>query len=81
MSTSKSSDKESAENSPESVTVLIKDIGDTTWRMFLPSIGLTLGGIAIDRMFGSKPFGMIVGIVLGSLIAALLVRTQLRKVK
>lgn len=59
------------------VTSIVTTIGDTTWRMFVPTIGLLLIGRAVDDEFGIKPLGMILGIVAGSIIAAILVMRQL----
>lgn len=53
-------------------------IGDTTWRLFVPSVGLMLGGLWFDQTFGTKPWLMIAGLVLGSVIAILLVKQQLK---
>jgi hypothetical protein len=61
------------------VVLLLGTIGDTTWRMFVPTIGLLLIGDWLDRTFNTKPILIITGIVLGSIIAGLLVRNQLRK--
>lgn len=52
-------------------------IGDTTWRLFVPSVGLMLVGIWLDQVLGTKPWLMIAGLVLGSVIAILLVKKQL----
>ena len=52
---------------------------DTTWRMFLPIIGGTVAGIWADHTLGSKPWATIAGTAVGVVIAALLVRLQLKK--
>lgn len=61
----------------EHTGVMLATIGDTTWRMFIPSIGLTLLGVWADGQLGAKPWLMIIGIVLGFLGAFLLVKKQL----
>lgn len=66
---------------PSTVILLLSTIGDTTWRMFVPTIGLFLIGFWVDGQFGTKPWAEIAGILLGSLLAGLLVRNQLRNVK
>jgi hypothetical protein len=58
-------------------TSLIFDMADTTWRMFVPTVGLLLIGRAVDRHFGTKPWYMFAGITLGVVIATLLVKRQL----
>jgi len=63
------------------VVLLLGTIGDTTWRMFIPTIGLTLLGVYGDNTFTTKPWLTIVGIITGTVFAGLLVRNQLRNVK
>jgi ATP synthase protein I len=67
---------------PDSSTVilLMLTIADTTWRLFIPSVGLTIAGLLADKHFGTTPWIMILGIVLGVTIALLLVRSQMKKV-
>lgn len=55
-------------------------IADTTWRMFVPSIGLTLLGIWCDNKWQTTPWLMFAGIILGLLLAALAVWLQYRKI-
>lgn len=77
----KNSDDKPTPPDRSTVILLIGIAGDTTWRMFVPIIGLAAGGIWGDRTFGTKPVLTIIGISLGVVIAALLVRQQLQKVK
>lgn len=83
MSTSsdKSGDSPTPPNSHEASTVilLLGIAGDTTWRMFVPVIGLAALGVWGDRSFDTKPWLTIAGLVAGTIIAALLIRQQLRK--
>lgn len=67
---------------PNSTTVvlLFGTLADTTWRMFVPTLGLTFGGVYLDRIIGTKPLLTIVGIVLGCIIAGYLIKRQFRKV-
>lgn len=58
---------------------LIASMADTTWRMFVPTIGLLVAGNALDGRFSSKPWLMLTGATVGGLIAAYLVKIQLRK--
>jgi hypothetical protein len=68
---------------PDSSTVilLLLTLADTTWRLFVPSVGLTIAGLLLDKQFGTKPWLMITGVILGVLIAILLIRMQLKKVE
>ena len=65
----------------DTVRVLLGTIGDTTWRMFVPSVGLTLVGVWLDTTYGTKPWLMAAGIVLGFMGAFLLVRRQIYGIK
>lgn len=59
---------------------LIASMADTTWRMFLPTIGLLLVGDALDSQLSTKPWLMLLGALIGGLIAVWLIRKQLRRV-
>lgn len=61
--------------------LMMGTIGDTTWRMFVPSVGLTLLGVWLDKQWSTKPWLMFVGILLGCVGAILLVWAQLRGLK
>lgn len=58
---------------------LILSMADTTWRMFVPTLPLIILGDYLDGQFNSRPWLMLTGAVVGGLIAAWLVRAQLRK--
>lgn len=62
------------------VLLLLGTIGDTTWRMFVPIVGLLMLGVWIDTTYGTLPFGIIILTLVGIYIAAVLVRNQLRNV-
>lgn len=64
-----------------SAMVIISTIGDTTWRMFIPSIGCTILGVMADRQFDTKPWFTITGVSIGVIIAAYLVHKQIVKVQ
>jgi F0F1-type ATP synthase assembly protein I len=68
-----------SKSSEPSAVVLLAAIADTTWRMFVPIIGLLLVGRYIDQIYNSKPLGMIIGVVLGTLITGLLIGRLLKK--
>jgi hypothetical protein len=61
------------------VVFLLGTMADTTWRMFVPIIGLTLLGLYIDKQLHTVPWLMIVGIIGGVVIAGLLIRNQIKK--
>ena len=60
-------------------TSLILDMADTTWRMFIPTVGLLMAGRVADRHLGTKPWLMLAGLAVGAFIATLLVKRQLSR--
>lgn len=62
-----------------SKAVILLTMADTTWRMFIPSIGFTLLGIWCDNRWQTTPWLMFAGIILGMTIAALAVKLQYKK--
>ena len=58
---------------------LIASMADTTWRMFVPTLPLIIAGDYIDKQLATKPWFMLLGAVIGALIAACLRRAQLRR--
>ena len=63
-----------------STAVLVfADIADTTWRLFVPIVGLLLPGRYADVHWGTKPWLMLAGAVLGSVVAGLLIKQQLTR--
>ncbi|HEX7483604.1 MAG TPA: AtpZ/AtpI family protein [Candidatus Saccharimonadales bacterium] len=67
--------------STSTVVILLTTIADTTWRMFIPTIGLTILGLMADKWLQTTPWIMVVGIILGAYLAYVLVRNQIRKVR
>ncbi|HJQ08708.1 MAG TPA: AtpZ/AtpI family protein [Candidatus Saccharimonadales bacterium] len=55
------------------------DFLDTTWRIAVPVVALTLLGIFIDRRFDTAPGITLVMAVTGFVIAGLLVKRQLSR--
>lgn len=79
LPTARASDAIETEKSSElSSFQLIASMADTTWRMFVPTIGLLLVGNALDGNYKTKPWLMLLGAAVGGLIATHLVRRQLR---
>ena len=79
VSDGQKNDQKSAE--PEALGVVLATIGDTTWRMFVPSVGLTLLGVWADSQLQTKPWLMVAGIALGCFGAFLLVKKQISVIK
>lgn len=61
--------------------MLLVTIADTTWRMFIPTIGFTFAGVALDNIFLTKPWLTVVGVVVGAVAALVLVTRQLSAVR
>lgn len=59
------------------VLAVLTDMADTTWRVFVPCLGLLLLGRYLDVRFGTFPGLMLAGTALGALIAWRLIRRQL----
>lgn len=61
-------------------TVILMTIADTSWRMFVPSFGGTLLGVWLDGTFGTSPWLLFLGIIVGILVAVTAVILQLKKI-
>jgi hypothetical protein len=82
MSTSQNKrDETPAPPDKSTVLFLLGTMADTTWRMFVPIIGLAIAGVALDVNLHTKPWLTIIGIVLGIAIASVLVLRQVKRVK
>lgn len=79
---SKASDSKDKTPTPRqafAVILLLGDIADTTWRMFVPTVGGMSAGYFADQVYGTKPWLFVAGLVLGTVVAGLLVTLQLKK--
>lgn len=74
-------DKSPTPPDKSTVVLLLGDIGDTTWRMFVPTIGFTILGLLADKALHTTPWIMVGGIIIGAYLAYVLVRRQMKKVK
>ena len=61
--------------------ILARTMIGTMWRMFLPTIGLTLLGLWLDNVSGMKMRWLLAGIVSGAIISVILVALQIDKIK
>ena len=61
--------------------ILARTMIGTMWRMFLPTIGLTLLGLWLDNVSGMKMRWLLAGIVSGAIISVTLVALQIAKIK
>lgn len=82
MSTSPSKRDEATEPPAKStVILLLVDIADTTWRMFVPPIVGGLLGWWADSTWHLFPWLTLVGLALGCVVTAVFIRNLLKKVK
>ena len=61
--------------------ILARTMIGTMWRMFLPTIGLTLLGLWLDNASGMKMRWLLAGIISGTIISVILVALQIAKIK
>ena len=61
--------------------ILARTMVGTMWRMFLPTIGLTLLGLWLDNVSGMKMRWLLAGIISGAIISVILVALQIAKIK
>ena len=64
----------------DTTSLMMQTIIGTTWRMFVPTIGLTLVGLAVDMAAGTRPWMTISGICLGFAAAFALVWLQISRI-
>lgn len=67
--------------SEPSSLALLADMADTTWRMFAPTIPLIILGDWLDGKYNTRPWLLLLGAIVGGLIAALLIKQLLRRNK
>jgi len=61
--------------------ILARTMIGTMWRIFLPTIGLTLLGLWLDNVSGMKMRWLLAGIVSGAIFSVILVALQIAKIK
>jgi F0F1-type ATP synthase assembly protein I len=62
------------------VLLLFTTAADTTWRLFVPTVGGVALGMWADKTAGSRPLWTIVGVICGTMVSLSLVYIQLKKV-
>lgn len=67
------------EPSKSAALILFSIAADTTWRMFVPTLGGTIVGLWLDGFLKTEPWCGIVGLAIGIVITVLLVRQQYKK--
>lgn len=84
MSSAASKDSDEQGKPPEqpeksAAIILFTIAADTTWRMFVPTLGGTLLGLWIDSMNNTEPWFGIGGLAIGIVITAFLIRQQYKQ--
>lgn len=60
--------------------ILLTAMADTSWRMFVPTIGMLLLGRWIDSWLGTTPIALLIGLTLGVIASIWLVTKQIKEV-
>lgn len=70
-------------NKPDRATTvaLLVTLGDTTWRMLVPSAIFVAGGIYGDLHWGTRPWLTLAGVLAGLAVSALLIKQQIGQIK
>lgn len=63
----------------EPIMVILKDLGNVTWRMATPILlGIVLG-MMLDNQFNSSPWGLMIGMLAGILLTVVLIKNLYNK--
>ena len=54
---------------------------DTTWRVFVPTLGGTFAGVELDKLLNTAPIGVISCLILGIILSIVLISRQLIHVR
>lgn len=71
----------SEESNKSTAVLLFATAADTTWRMFVPTLGGSLLGLWLDGVWGTEPLLAVAGLALGIAMTAVLVRQQYKEVE
>ena len=73
--------KKSTTPTSKDVLLIFGTVADTTWRLFVPTLGGVLLGIWADKTYLTRPLWTILGVSCGTIISLYLVYKQLQGVK
>lgn len=62
------------------VILMLATMADTTWRLFVPTIGGTVLGLVVDTQLATKPWYTAVGVTVGTVLAFTLVYIQVKRI-
>lgn len=60
--------------------ILLSTMADTSWRMFVPTIGLLLLGRWLDAWLGTSPLILLTGLILGVTTSVWLITKLIKEV-
>lgn len=60
--------------------ILLSTMADTSWRMFVPTIGLLLLGRWLDTWLGTTPIALLIGLGLGVAASIWLITKLIKEV-
>lgn len=63
------------------VILLLLDIANTTWRMFVPTLGGAALGWWVDSSWHVAPWGVVSGLIIGVVACAILIKQQFQDIK
>ncbi len=67
---------------PRSAAILLSlTLLDTSWRMFIPTIGGVIIGIALDHILLTTPVFTFMSVIVGSITSLMLIMSQLKGLK
>lgn len=75
----KNSDDKPKPPEKSAALILFMIAADTTWRMFIPTLGGTLLGLWLDSVMKTEPWFAVGGLALGIIITAFLIRQLYKK--
>ena len=75
----RNSDDKPSKPEQNAAFILFSIAADTTWRMFIPTLGGTLIGLWLDGIYGTEPWCGIGGLAIGIVITAFLIRQQYKQ--
>lgn len=75
----KNSDDKPQPPEKSAALILFMVAADTTWRMFVPTLGGTALGLWGDSVWHTTPWAGVGGLAIGIVITSLLVRQQYKK--
>lgn len=70
-----------ADGSKSDANLLFNTILDTTWRVFVPTIGGTFIGVGVDKLLNIAPLATMLFILGGFAVSGILIAMQLKSVR